>query len=173
MLDVEALDEWGADELSHAVLLRLAAEFQGFCRDLHNECIELFVAALGLTDRRLELILSTQNMRSGRRLDSGNANQDTLAQDFSRFGLQVWAELEKSFPELAPGWNAVLRLLNTARNGLAHDADDKLDRLRREGHALTMTTALEWRLSLDGLAGGMDTVCGEYLRVLLPGVELR
>lgn len=173
MLDVEALDEWGADELSHAVLLRLAAEFQGFCRDLHNECIEVFVAALGLTDRRLELILATQNMRSGRRLDSGNANRDTIAQDFSRFGLRVWPELEKSFPEVAPEWNSVLRLLNTARNGLAHDVDDKLDQLRREGHALTMSTALEWRLSLDGLANGMDTVCGAHLRALLPGMESR
>src|SRR5690348_7507244 len=34
---------WVTDELNHALILRLASEFQGFARDLHDEC-GLFIA---------------------------------------------------------------------------------------------------------------------------------
>jgi hypothetical protein len=149
MLETEALGQWEADELAHVVLLRLAAEFQGFCRDLHNDCIEAFIATLGLSDQRLELIISTQNMESGRRLDSGNANRDAIAQDFSRFGLEIWLELERGFPTSAREWVSAVRLLNTARNGIAHDFDAKLDQLRRDGHELSLSTALDWRSAVD------------------------
>ena len=168
MLDTEALDEWGSDEIVHALLLRLAAEFQGFCRNLHDDCIEAIVAALGITDQRLELIISNQSMQSGRRLDSANATKDTIANDFIRLGLRMWATLEDRFPERVREWLSTVHLLNTARNGIAHDVEAKLDQLRRDGHALSLSTALAWRSSLDGLTRGMDTVCSAHLQALLP-----
>lgn len=30
---------WATEELNHAIVLRLASEFQGFCRDLHDEAV--------------------------------------------------------------------------------------------------------------------------------------
>ncbi|WP_152552247.1 hypothetical protein [Actinokineospora spheciospongiae] len=168
MLDAEAMDEWGADELSHAVLLRLAAEFQGFCRDLLDACVEVVFAAAGIADRGLENVFRSHNVLRGRRLDSGNATKDNIAIDFLRCGLEVWVELGTHFPHQVRGWISTVNLLNQARNGIAHDVEAKLNLLRRDGHSLSLATALEWRFSLDELAEAMDTVCSTYLRTLLP-----
>ncbi|MCG8916716.1 hypothetical protein L6E12_13035 [Actinokineospora sp. PR83] len=170
MLEAEALDEREADELAHVVLLRLAAEFQGFCRDLHNECIDVIFGEFAAPNRRLELLVSNQNMRYGRRLDTGNATKDGIGSDFLRLGLRMWVVLESALRDQVQEWLLTVHLLNAARNAIAHNVDAKLDQLRQDGHSLSLSTALRWRSSLDALAVGMDTVCNAHLRFLLPEV---
>ena len=41
---------WITEELNHSLILRLAAEFQGFARQLHDETSEVLVAALAPDD---------------------------------------------------------------------------------------------------------------------------
>ncbi len=162
-----ARGRWETDELNHAIILRLAAEFQGFCRDLHDECGDAVVAALELKNPSLAIILGRYNLQYARKIDSGNAQPASLGTDFGRFNLPLWAELKARYPSRARTWNEKLTLLNEARNGIAHDDNAKLDRLRAAGWSLTVATARRWRSGLDGLAMGMDTVCEVHLRGLL------
>ncbi|GAA3023855.1 hypothetical protein [Actinokineospora globicatena] len=159
--------KWDTDELNHAILLRLAAEFQGFARDLHDECVDAVVRALGLTNSRLEDIIGIVNLRANRKLDSGNASPGGLGTDFARLGMALWADLKGRYPSRATKWNRKLELLNTARNGIAHDDETKLQKMRSEGWPMTLPTARSWRSALDALADGMDTVCKTHLKTLL------
>ncbi|GAA2990052.1 hypothetical protein GCM10010483_38230 [Actinokineospora diospyrosa] len=158
--------KWDTDELNHAILLRLAAEFQGFARDLHDECVDALVRALGLTNSRLEDIIGIVNLRANRKLDTGNASPGGLGTDYARLGMELWAELKTRYPSRAAKWNKKLELLNTARNGIAHDDETKLQKVRSEGWPMTLPTARSWRSALDALAGGMDTVCKTYFTTL-------
>jgi hypothetical protein len=54
-----------------------------------------------------------------------------------------------------------LTLLNEARNGIAHDDNAKLDRLRSLGWSPTVATARRWRGGLDGLTTGWTLAGGD------------
>ncbi|MGX7827691.1 hypothetical protein ACTG9Q_21645 [Actinokineospora sp. 24-640] len=158
------------DELDHAILLRLAAEFQGFSRDLHDDCIEMLMSAASKADPRLRFILVSYNLQFNRRLDSGNASPGSLGTDFGRLGVQLWLDLKVRFPTQVQAWNAQLTMLNMARNGIAHDDSAKIQEVEAAGWPLTLATACRWRDALDSLAEGMDTVCKAHLHDIV-GVE--
>src|SRR5690348_9491697 len=64
---------WVTDELNHALILRLASEFQGFSRDLHNEAGLVLTGAIAPGNQQLQ-----DNLRipytANRKLDQGNAD---------------------------------------------------------------------------------------------------
>lgn len=152
--------KWETDELSQAILLRLATEFQGFCRSLHDECVDAVAATCGsaTSDRIFRLALIRD-----RTLDRGNASPGNLGDDFGRLGMAFWPDISARYPRRGAHWNRTVHLLNTARNGIAHDDNAKLAELQSSGWPLTLTTARRWRRTLNGTAHGMDTVCAEYL----------
>lgn len=153
---------WAADELDQALVLRVASEFQGFARDLHDEAIELIGEAVAPGDLRRQLLLSLP-YKAARRLDRGNADARALNQDFSLFGLVLWFDLEQHHPDRAPGWKTALEALNTARNGSAHDDAAKIRAAEQAGWPVSLASVRRWRESLDGLAAAMDHVVGAYL----------
>ena len=73
---------------SYAVLL--ASQFQGFCRDLHSECVDHLVSML-LTS--LQPIVRAE-FALNRQLDSRNAQPGSLGADFGRLGVDFWIEVE-------------------------------------------------------------------------------
>jgi hypothetical protein len=160
---------WVTDELNHSLILRLASEFQGFARELHNDTSEAVVAALAPGDASLQATL-LQPYQAGRRLDRGNADPDTLRQDFGLFGVNVWSALGQRYPSRAPRWHRQLRLLTTARNGLAHANEARIQQVVAEGWLLTLPFIHRWRIGLDGLASGMDDVIGHHVHRTL-GVQ--
>lgn len=87
--------QWATEQLNHAVILRLASEFQGFSRDLHDEAIT-FILDIGVTaNSAIETILRA-NLEFGRKLDQGNSNRSTLGNDFVRLGLPIVQEIKTS-----------------------------------------------------------------------------
>lgn len=156
---------WKTEELNHAIFLRLAAEFQGCCRDMHTECIEALVAGMHLGGS-LETIV-TAEFGARRRLDAGSASPGTIGADFARLGLTLWPDLGRRYPRRSRLWNANLTFLHTARDGIVHDDQLKLAEVQASWATLTLPSARYLRRSLDGLAKGMDTVCGEHLRNVL------
>lgn len=154
---------WLTSELNQPLILRLAAEFQGFARDLHNEASGVVVAALAPDDLRKQIVLKIP-YTSARKLDRGNAEPGGLGQDFGLFGMDLWTELRRTFPNGAQRWQEQLRLLNTARNGLAHDDARRIAEVQAAGWPLTLDSVRRWRISLDGLAKGMDHVVGKHLQ---------
>jgi hypothetical protein len=116
------------EELNHALVLKLAAGFQGFARDLHQVASETFAeeASSGNTAvRAMTLKLLTLN----RKLDAGNATPSSIGNDFGRLFVNFWPSVRAS--RAAPGLpagrakqieKAVVHLeaLNHLRNAIIH-----------------------------------------------------
>jgi hypothetical protein len=145
---------WRTATLNEALLLRLAAEFQGFARDLHEQTCDTFAAWITPSDPTVQQVVRKQ-LANGRQLERGNANPVSIGSDFGRFGFDVWPTLLKRDP-LTERHQRTLRLLNDARNGIAHADEAKLLRLRAEGFPLVLGTYRRWRRDLDDLTANLD-----------------
>jgi hypothetical protein len=156
---------WVTDELNHALILRLASEFQGFARDLHDESSEFVTRSLAPGDHQLQKSLRVPYTQY-RRLKQGNADPATLGYDFGLFGIDLWPELYARYPAHAKGWNQKLATLNAARNGIAHDDGAKITWVQAEGWTLTLRSVDRWKSSLDGLARGLDRVMAGHLKLM-------
>lgn len=120
-----ATDPAVAQEWTHALVLRLASEFPGFCRDLHNEASRAVAWALPLSDERIRLLIFV-GLTTDRALNRNSADPRTLAGDFSRFRVPLWVDLHQRHPWSAPAWREGLRCPQVARNGVVHDDLEKL-----------------------------------------------
>jgi hypothetical protein len=156
---------WRTRELNWALTLRLAGEFQGFARHLHDLAVDYFVGTLAGGNTQLADTLRAR-MTTNRQLDRGNAQPSSLGSDFALLGLTLWPALERIDPR-APAWNASLARLNTARNAIAHVDQPQLDQLRVQGHPVTLVAVRTWRRDLNRLAETMDDVVSAYLDQLL------
>src|SRR5262245_57515056 len=74
---------------SYAVLL--ASHFQGFCRDLHSECVDHLTNAL--LPAVLQPIVRAE-FTLNRQLDSRNAQPGSIGSDFDRLGVDFWTRVE-------------------------------------------------------------------------------
>jgi hypothetical protein len=154
---------WVTEELNHALILRPAAEFQGFARDLHNEVAAGIASALaGGVPERDDVLMRA--FTTTRRLNRGNAGPDVLKHDLGLLGLELWTMLERRNPTRASQWRERLARLNEARNGLAHSDQQKIESIVAAGWPLTLRSVRRWRSTLDLLATGVDRVAGEHLR---------
>jgi hypothetical protein len=143
--------------------LALAAEFQGYCRDLHDLATDEFVQWTGQLNGPLQRVI-TVRLTDSRQLDRGNAHPGSLGSDFGRFGLQLWAELARRQPARAVRWNSALTALNDARNGIAHADAAKIAGLAKGGYPLSqLRTIQNWRRSLTGLVTTLDDVVADHL----------
>src|SRR5580700_2423715 len=87
---------YATEQVNHAYAVLLAAQFQGFCRDLHSECVA-YLASVVATHPALRDVLQDE-FNLGRQLDRGNAQSGSLGADFGRLGIDFWPELEAYDP---------------------------------------------------------------------------
>jgi hypothetical protein len=144
-----------AREWSDALVLRLAAEFQGFCRDLHDNVIVVLIGEIALHSRELSAMLAT-SLLAGRGLDRRSADPKTIGDDFERVGSDLWASLAARRPGAVQGWREGLNLLHRARNGVAHDDADALVAVETAGWPVQLPTVRRWRNLLDEFATALD-----------------
>ena len=156
---------WRTRELNWSLTLRLAGEFQGFARDLHDQAVDHFADVVSAGNSGLAKVLR-ERTTTNRQLDRGNAQPGSLGSDFALLGLTLWPALEQKDGR-AQSWNASLERLNKARNAIAHVDGDALELLRREGHPVTLAAVRAWRRDLNLLAATMDDVVSAYLDQLL------
>src|SRR5438094_3488342 len=78
-------------QINQAYAVLLAAQFQGFSRDLHSEAADHFVVPV--TDPDLRDMLR-DNLLFGRKLDRGNPSPGNPGSDFNRFNLAFWCRVE-------------------------------------------------------------------------------
>jgi hypothetical protein len=141
---------------AHAVLL--ASQFQGFCRDLHIECVGHLLRLLA-PPAALRPVLRAELSR-GRRLDRGNANPDSLRQDFDRLGIEFWPEVERYDPRNAAR-RAMLERLNQWRNAIVHQ---DLEPAKLGGSTtLRLAQVRQWRRACHRLARSFDAVLHRHL----------
>ncbi|MFI9531069.1 hypothetical protein [Micromonospora rosaria] len=154
----------GTAQLNWSMVLRLAGEFQGFARDLHDLGVDYLVQSIAPPGSPLASTLQV-NLTLKRDLDRGNAQPGSLGNDFLRFGFQIWPALAQKNPRSAQ-WNKSLEALNKARNAIAHAEDHKLKVLAADGYPMHLRTIRTWRSHLNSLAGHMDMVVADSLAVL-------
>lgn len=156
-------DADAADQADQAFVIMLAAHFQGFCRDLHNECALHLVTYAESQSIDLARIVQAR-LTEGRRLSQGAANSATIAADFSRFGIPFWAESEFSNPTIAMD-RAALDEMASARNALAHQDFARLPGQRPP--EVSPATIERWRAACDALAVAIDAaMCQILLRYI-------
>lgn len=166
--------KYATKHLNRVLFVALAAEFQGFCRDLHEDAAIHISNSLEIVPSNAKIVpvvldalvrerTVTLNKRDkDRRLDKGNADLSALISDFATLGIHLGNELKQCYPKMYPKWEKTIKSLNAARNGIAHSDDEKLAASERD-HGLTLRTFRSWRSSLNGAAQAIDKVVGAYL----------
>jgi hypothetical protein len=76
---------YATQQINYAYAALLSSNFQGFCRDLHSECIDHIVSA---TPPGIQIFLRIEFVWN-RTLDKGNAQPGGLGSDFNRLGIQL------------------------------------------------------------------------------------
>lgn len=148
------------------IVVRLAAEFQGFARDLHDEASGFLGVSATAGNQVLANVVKV-GISADLALNRNNAGADTLAKDFGRMGLVLWPAIIAQDPVLGPGWRADLGKLIEMRNAIAHDDQAQLIKLEQGGFAIKRALTKRWHASLDSLAATMDDVVASYLGALL------
>lgn len=152
---------WRTSQLNRSLMLLLAAEFQGFARELHEDGSTTFALWAAGGNEPLERVIKAR-LTDGRQLDRGNAHPGSLGSDFGRLGMSLWPGMAARAPGTGSR-QADLGNLNEARNAIAHADETKLLALRAAGYAPTLATFKRTRRSLDELAGTLDSAVAAYL----------
>lgn len=146
-------------QLNHGYAVLLAAEFQGFCRELHTEAARVFVANLPAAQQNIVADSLTFN----RQLDRGNANTGSIGSDFHRFGPNWWRLVDAVEPD-GPSLRTYLETFNHWRNAIAHS---DFDPLRLGGTIrLRLSMVRGWRQTCNRLARAFDQVLADHLATL-------
>ncbi len=153
---------YATEQINHAYLVAVSAQFQKFCRDLHSEAAAFLVGDTRPESFRPALLkLLTDN----RKLDRGNPNPGNIGADFGRFGLDFWAAvraLDRRNERRQDG----LEQLNVWRNAIAHqdftlkDSDAK----KVEGTHPQLADVRTWRGFCESLSEAFDAVTAAHLR---------
>jgi hypothetical protein len=135
---------------SYALLLN--AEFQAYCRDLHDECAKK--VADSVSPPAVQALFRSQSIY-GRKLDVGNPTLSNLCSDFNRFQFDLSPKLTTA----DPGHEARIRRLgglHAWRNAIAHHDYDpaKLG----AGTRLTIAQVRDWQTDCDAFAVLLDRV---------------
>ena len=139
--------------------MALVAQFQTYCRDLHDAAIEVHVTAADANQADLLRALLTQ----GRKLDVQNPQPAALGSDFGRFGIQLIPALRAHDPAMADSLESLDRLVRF-RNAVAHGNESELAGIVASGVIGTNLRSYRWyRRMLEGLVGSMDRVVGAEL----------
>ena len=148
------------EQINHAYAMLLSSQFQGFCRDLHDECAARIAtsiphAALGAALHSVYLL--------NRKLDTGNPNPGNIGADFGRFGLAFW-DAVRNLDIRNDARRAHLEELNLWRNAIAHQhfVPGILG-----GTSLRLQRVKTWRQACRQLAAAFDEVMRNYLHTLV------
>src|SRR5262245_38651288 len=143
---------YATQQINQAYAVLLSSQFQGFCRDLHRECIDHLVRVV------IPIPLASlfrPGLARDRKLDRGNPNPGNIGSDFNRFGIDFWAEVSAADPR-AGQRRSLLTELNEWRNAIAHQ---DFDPSKLGGTTtLRLSQVRNWRAACQGLAVSFDSV---------------
>jgi len=154
---------WGTTQLNRSLFVALLAQFQSFCRDLHDEAVDVHVAFAPAEQRGLIRALLTQ----GRNLDVANPRSDSLGSDFGRLGFSLIDQLRAAGAATGPRIDALDRVAGF-RNAVSHGNESQVSALEASGKIKsTLKSYVEHRKELEVLAITMDRVVADQLAALL------
>lgn len=144
-------------QVNYAYAMLLSSQFQGFCRDLHTEAIDVLAGAV--QPPALATVVHAA-LAQGRRLDTGNPTPGNLGADFARLGMLFWPAVNAIDARNATRQKR-LQELNDWRNAIAHHD------WKRIGPALQLRTVQRHRRNCTALAQAFDTAVGCYVARLV------
>ncbi|MCD0453116.1 hypothetical protein LO762_28620 [Actinocorallia sp. API 0066] len=150
-------------QIAQVLVVKLAAEFQGFARQLHDQAIAYMAASAAPDDPDL-VILYCHAMSADRALNRNNPGPDTLMRDFKRIDVTLWPAADSTYSREQRGQ---LRQMIDVRSAIVHDDQPKLARL--VAGELDEARIKAWQNSLDTLAGEMDDEVGARLGAMFKG----
>lgn len=154
---------FATQQINFAYATLLSSQFQGFCRDLHTECVERFVAVLPIPFRRFVRAEFVWN----RSLNRGNPHPGAIGSDFGRLGIDFWREVD-SVDTRNPRRRLFLQQLIDWRNAIAHH---DFDAVAHEGAiSLHLAEVRAWRSAINVLARHFDQTMYNYLHALLGSI---
>jgi hypothetical protein len=146
---------YATQQINQAYAVLLSSQFQGFCRDLHDECSTIFVQSFtGLVAPTVHKLLV-----ENRKLDKGNPSPSNIGADYNRFGPTFWAAVRK-LDARNEDRQEHLEELNLWRNAIAHQ-DFSVVTSGATGLRLRMVR--DWRSACNQLAGSFDRVMRDCL----------
>jgi hypothetical protein len=152
---------YATQQINQAYAVLVASQFQGFCRDLHTECITRLMAFASSPPSIRHLLQA--GFTRGRQLDSKNAQPGSLGADFGLLGIKLWEEADRH-DRKNKDRRAELEILNQWRNAIAHQSFDEAS--GGEEPNLTLQEVRGWRSVCGRLARSFDAVMREYLESL-------
>ncbi len=136
-------------QLNYAYAVLLSSQFQGFCRELHDECMDRLLEWIMPVGARAGLRIT---LEMGRKLDAGNPNPGNIGSDFGRFGLKFWDRVYE-LDERNRTRRKSLQELNAWRNAIAHHDPELL-----ATRSLRLRHVTDWRRVCENLAYSFDEV---------------
>lgn len=149
------------ENIDRALYPVLAAEFQGFCRDLHSETITAIVNGAAWPTERIQ-VLAVAAMKQGRGLDRKNPSSSVIGDDFRTLGLLLWQRVQEVHPEDYPDWRRALDTLVNIRNAVTHSDRKRINEFASKNQ-LAFAYWSATRVHLDMLVIAMDSVVRTYL----------
>lgn len=154
---------WGTEQLNRSLLVMLVAQFQSYCRHLHDAAVDIHVALAVPGQQVMVLRLLTQD----RKLDTQNPRRAALGADFGRLGFRFIDQLKAS-GEAAEDALSHLELLIDFRNAVGHGDEAAVAAIgRARGFRATKAQYTQSRRIIEGLVVTMDDVVADQLDRLL------
>src|SRR5262249_15058203 len=140
---------YATQQINYSYTTLLSSHFQGFCRDLHSECVDHILA---IVPTQLRVFLRT-HLIWNRSLDRGNPHPGALGSDFNRLGVDLWTEVY-ALDARNERRREILQELVDWRNAIAHQ---DFDPLAPGGvPTLHLVRVRGWRSAANGLARYFD-----------------
>ena len=154
---------WGTEQLNRSLFVVLVAQFQTYCRNLHDEAIDAHVSVAN--PRQSDLLRTL--LAQGRKLEVQNPRPGALGSDFGRLGFQLVPALKAKGFTIEQAIDC-LEVLVDFRNAIAHGNESELDALVAGGGIKATLTSYRWyRKMVDNLIGTMDRVVAAELATVL------
>lgn len=154
---------WSTTQLNRSLFVALAAQFQAYCRALHDDAVTVHAQAASPSQAGWMPTILTR----GRKLDTQNARKATLGSDFGMLGIDLIADLNaKGAP--TTGHLDALEVLVDFRNAIGHGNETKIVTLESSGRIRsTKASYVSYRRDMNALAATMDQVVAQGLAALL------
>lgn len=150
---------WGTEQLNRSLFLVLVAQFQTYCRGLHDEAVDVYVSAANPRQAVVLRSLLTQ----GRHLDNRKPRPGTLGRDFGRLDIELLPTLRAARSTAAYGVDGLEALIDF-RNAVAHGNESELAGIVATGRVrATLKSYRAHRRALDDLVSTMDHVVSTEL----------
>jgi hypothetical protein len=145
-------------QINHAYAALLSSQFQGFCRDLHSECVDHVAAVAPAAIRSFLRVEFVWN----RALDRGNPSPGNVGQDFNRLGIDFWPAVRLRHTR-NDRRRQLLQELVAWRNAIAHQDFGPLG----GDPTLHLPRVRAWRRAVGALADAFDRTMYDYLVTIL------